>query len=153
MKQTRRKFCIDTGKALSLFVAGGAAGTLLEGCSGSPVDAGSAIPSIQASVVNQTITLAIDVDSPLATVGSAALVRYSNSALLVSRTAQDTFMAVSAVCTHQSCTITGYSNQVYICPCHGSQFGVSGNVLRGPASRSLRLYQTQFSNEQLVISL
>jgi Rieske Fe-S protein len=152
--QTRREFCLHTGQAALLAVFGGALSALLESCSKNPADSGGGnINRINASLVNGTITLTIDASSPLATVGNAALVQYSNSALLVARTAQDTFAAVTAICTHQACTITGYSNQIYTCPCHGSQFSTNGQVRRGPASSSLRQYQTQFANNQLIITV
>lgn len=152
--QTRREFCIHVCQATSLLAFGGAIGAFLEACSsGNPFASGEQLERIQAAVVNQTITLTIDANSPLATIGNAALVQASGRSVLVVRTAQDTFVALSAICTHQGCTITGYSNQVYTCPCHGSQFGVNGNVVRGPAAVALRRFQTQFANDQLTISL
>src|SRR5206468_2284720 len=44
--------------------------------------------------------------------------------------------AISLVCTHQGCaTDLGSSN--IECPCHGSVFDLSGNVVRGPARSAL----------------
>jgi cytochrome b6-f complex iron-sulfur subunit len=137
-----------------LAVLGSALATLLESCGKNPMDSsGGNISRIKASLVNGTITLTIDANSPLAAVGSAALVQASNSSLLVARTGQDTFAAVTAICTHQACTITGYNNQIYTCPCHGSQFNTSGRVVRGPATSALRTFQTQFANNQLIIAV
>jgi cytochrome b6-f complex iron-sulfur subunit len=154
-KQTRREFCLHACQAASLAVFGSALSALLAGCgSDNPVDAsGGNIATIPASIVNGTITLAIDANSPLAAVGSAALVQAANNSLLVARTAQDSFTALTAVCTHQGCTITGYNNQIYTCPCHGSQFNTSGRVVRGPATSALRTFQTQFANNQLTITV
>ena len=47
--------------------------------------------------------------------------------------------ALSAVCTHLGC-ITRYlsDENVIACPCHGSRFDVEGNVVHGPAPRSLQ---------------
>jgi Rieske Fe-S protein len=152
--QTRREFCAQVCHAASLAVFGGALSTLLQSCSSEdPMSSGSTLPRIQATLSNGQITLTIDASSALATVGNAALVQYSNSALLVARTAQDSFAAVSAICTHQSCTITQYDSQIYTCPCHGSQFSTSGAVRKGPASTALRSYSTQFANDQLVITV
>ena len=43
-------------------------------------------------------------------VGGAALVRTSVRDFLVARTAQDAFTALTATCTHEACTITGFQS-------------------------------------------
>jgi cytochrome b6-f complex iron-sulfur subunit len=46
--------------------------------------------------------------------------------------------AVSAVCTHLGCITRYLSDEKCIaCPCHGSRFDLEGNVIHGPAPRSL----------------
>lgn len=152
---SRRQFCEHVCHLSAAALLGGAMSALLQGCnSDDPASSsGSALTRIAATLSNGTIVLAIDASSPLASVGSAALVQYSNSSLLLARTAQDTFVAVSAICTHQSCTITNYSNSTYTCPCHGSQFNTSGQVTKGPANTSLKKFQTTFANNQLTITV
>ncbi|MEK7728092.1 MAG: Rieske 2Fe-2S domain-containing protein [candidate division KSB1 bacterium] len=152
---TRREFCQQAGQAAALAIFGGALSAFLQSCSSdNPASSsGSALTRISATLSSGTITLAVDASSPLASVGSAALVQYSNSALLLARTTQDTFVAVNAICTHQNCTITNFSNSTYTCPCHGSQFNTSGQVTKGPANTSLKKYQTQFANNQLTITV
>jgi hypothetical protein len=54
-------------------------------------------------------------------------------------------MPCGSVCTHQGCTITGYQNQTYVCPCHGSQFNTNGGVVAGPAVAALRRVTVQFA--------
>ena len=48
------------------------------------------------------------------------------------------FMAYSAVCTHQQCTVA-YQNGKLVCPCHGSVFDPTAGaaVETGPATRPL----------------
>jgi cytochrome b6-f complex iron-sulfur subunit len=46
-------------------------------------------------------------------------------------------MAQSLVCTHLGCTLAE-SASGFDCPCHGSQFDESGNVLAGPAQKPLK---------------
>lgn len=48
------------------------------------------------------------------------------------------FFAISSVCTHLGC-ITRWSEQerAIFCPCHGSRFDTSGQVVSGPAPRAL----------------
>ena len=44
--------------------------------------------------------------------------------------------AVSAVCTHLGCSVARAPNG-FACPCHGSKFGVRGDVQAGSAPRAL----------------
>lgn len=153
--QTRREFCLRACQAATVMAFGSAVSTILQSCSSDDsLSSGSQnLPQIQATAVNGVITLTIDAGSPLVAVGSAAQVQHAGGTLLVARTAQNEFSALTAVCTHQQCTISGYANQIYTCPCHGSQFNTNGQVTRGPAAAALRKYATQFANDQLAITL
>ena len=150
-KPSRREFCTT---AVS-FVA---VGTLLESCGGSPSSPSSvgnipALQTITASVSNNAISLTVDAGSPLASVGSAAMVRAGSANYLVARVGQDTFNAMTAVCTHEACTVERYESGTFTCPCHGSKYNTSGAVVRGPAPASLRRFNTSFANNVLTISL
>ena len=72
---------------------------------------------------------------------------------LISRTSDSTFTAVAGDCTHEGCTITGATGTEYVCPCHGSRYNRTGQVLAGPARSSLRQYATTFANDVLTIAL
>ena len=85
--------------------------------------------------------------------GSAALVQTSSGNFLVARIAQDTFNAMTAVCTHEACTVERYQSGTFTCPCHGSQYNTSGTVVKGPAMAALRRFNTSFTNNVLTISL
>jgi cytochrome b6-f complex iron-sulfur subunit len=56
------------------------------------------------------------------------------------------FRALSSVCTHLGC-VTRYQpgKQLIACPCHGSRFGLDGEVLAGPAPRPLPSFQMTLS--------
>ena len=75
----------------------------------------------------------------------AVLVRSAAGDILVSKTGAETFVALTAICTHEACTITGFRSATYVCPCHGSTYNTSGAVLTGPATRALRTFPTQFA--------
>jgi glycine/D-amino acid oxidase-like deaminating enzyme/nitrite reductase/ring-hydroxylating ferredoxin subunit len=49
-----------------------------------------------------------------------------------------TMHVVSARCTHLGCTVRwNDAERSWDCPCHGSRFGVAGDVLHGPAGHAL----------------
>jgi cytochrome b6-f complex iron-sulfur subunit len=148
--QTRRRFC---AQAVTFAVFGGALGVVLPGCGGptSPSNV-PALPTATGTRVSGGITLTIDSSSPLSAVGNAALVQTSIGDFLVARTAENSFVALGAICTHQTCTITGFANQTYVCPCHGSTFDINGRVLGGPAPTPLRQYASQFASGLLTIT-
>lgn len=146
---SRREFCVHAVSLVSI-------GALLQGCGGgSPTSPSGApaLPTLNATASGGAIAITIDAASPLANVGSAALVQTASGNFLVSRTAQDTFVALTALCTHEACTITGFQSSTYVCPCHGSEFTTSGSVARGPASAPLRQFPTRFAGNVLTVTL
>ncbi len=45
---------------------------------------------------------------------------------------------LSAICTHQGCTVGSIQSGIITCPCHGSEFNAqTGAVIQGPATRPL----------------
>lgn len=48
------------------------------------------------------------------------------------------FVIFSSVCPHLACLYSWVPDaKRFICPCHGSQFGIEGNYIEGPAPRGL----------------
>ena len=150
----RRTFCLQACQAASCL----ALGSLIQACGGAG-GGGSApsnvplLSSVNGNVSGNTVTLQIASASPLAAVGGAAILFSSGGSFLVSRTAQDAFTVVTATCTHEACTITGFENANYVCPCHGSRFTPDGRVVMGPATAPLRTFAAQFSNNVLTITV
>jgi cytochrome b6-f complex iron-sulfur subunit len=146
--QTRRDFCGNACRVLSVAALGGALATMLEACgaAGNSPTSGSleTLPRLTATAVGSTIVLTVDASSPLASAGSAALLQFQGGYLLVGRTSDTTFNALSAICTHQACLIGNRAGQAYFCGCHGSEFDPNGRVLVGPAVFPLTQYATQW---------
>ena len=90
--------------------------------------------------------------SPLATVGGAAVVRTSLGNYLLARTGQDTFTALTAVCTHEANQITNFTGSQFACTFHGSLYTTSGSVARGPATRPLTSYPTTFAGNTVTFT-
>jgi cytochrome b6-f complex iron-sulfur subunit len=144
---TRRAFCAHACQAASLV----ALGSLLPGCGGgSPTSASGgtapALTSVTGTSSGGRVSLTVDSSSPLNTVGGAALIRVTGNSYLASRTGTDTFTVLTAVCTHEGCTVEGFRNSQYVCPCHGSTYTTSGTVVTGPATRALTQFSSTFAN-------
>lgn len=149
--QTRREFCQRVCQAASL----AAVGTIVGGCGGSPTapsDIGSALPVVSGSRVNSRTTVNVGAGSPLASTGGKALVQAGAVNFLVTRTGTSAFVALTAICTHQQCTVANFSGTVFVCPCHGSEYDTSGAVVRGPAGSPLRPFTTDFADPLLTIN-
>jgi cytochrome b6-f complex iron-sulfur subunit len=85
---------------------------------------------------------------------SANLVGGLVTPLAVTRVSQTEAVTVSRVCTHQGCTVAlpGAPGGTLDCPCHGSRFQTSGQVVNGPAARALSQFPTRIVGSEVVIS-
>lgn len=73
--------------------------------------------------------------------------------ILVVRTADTTFLAIDLKCTHKGCDLA-YDNkngEKFQCPCHGSAFTTTGQVINGPASKPTVVYKTAFKDNTVTI--
>jgi nitrite reductase/ring-hydroxylating ferredoxin subunit len=147
---TRRDFCLTACHALSL----GAIAATLQACGGgsSPNEPSGGfgnvptLPSLNATVANGAATLTVD-GTALSSAGGAAMVTSGLGTMLVVRTDATSVSAYSATCTHQQCTISGFTESVFQCPCHGSRFSpANGSVVRGPATAPLRRFNASLVN-------
>jgi cytochrome b6-f complex iron-sulfur subunit len=57
------------------------------------------------------------------------------------------FLALSRICTHLGCSIPwNEEKQQFICPCHGSTFSLTGEVLTAPAPRPMDIFPARIEN-------
>jgi cytochrome b6-f complex iron-sulfur subunit len=52
------------------------------------------------------------------------------------------FTALSLVCPHLGCTVDPQPDG-FACPCHGSRFGLQGQVVHGPAGKALTVLRVE----------
>lgn len=97
-----------------------------------------------------------NVDFTLDLTSSAKAALLSNGGYLVSngvivaRTTAGSYIAVQSSCTHESYTLIYQGgNSRFYCTNHGASFSNTGSVLNGPASRSLKVYNTTLTGSSL----
>jgi cytochrome b6-f complex iron-sulfur subunit len=57
------------------------------------------------------------------------------------------FLAISRTCTHLGCTVPWVEKEMrFACPCHGSAFDITGNVIDSPAPRALDIFPITIEN-------
>lgn len=74
--------------------------------------------------------------------GEAAIMDIGGETIAAYRDEGKSLHSVSAACTHMGC-ILGWNeaDRTWDCPCHGSRFSMDGEVLHGPAVKSLERKQ------------
>lgn len=101
----------------------------------------------------QCIDLTAADNQELTAAGGAMLVDMRGDTIMVVRVSDTQIVALSAICTHSGCSMDYLPAQsVLDCPCHGSQFSTTGDVLRGPANRSLRVYSATLASNMITIT-
>jgi len=68
------------------------------------------------------------------------------------RSAQGEIVALLASCTHNGCQPAPYADRL-VCPCHGSEFSLEGDVLQGPADRPLTRYEVTETDGDVTVWL
>jgi Rieske Fe-S protein len=73
-------------------------------------------------------------------------------AILV-HTQQDTYKALSAVCTHLACTVQYRADFGHIwCACHDGHYDLNGQVLAGPPPRPLAEFSVAVKGNDIVVT-
>jgi cytochrome b6-f complex iron-sulfur subunit len=66
--------------------------------------------------------------------------------------AADGVHALSIVCTHLGCLVAWNKDVgLMICPCHGSRYDPSGQVVQGPAPLPLKSYDVRVTGDTVVV--
>jgi Rieske Fe-S protein len=106
---------------------------------------GAAPPGTATDDAKGSDTLAATADIP---VGSGKIV--TDADVVISQPTAGKFVAFSATCTHQGCSVSTITGNTVTCPCHGSSFALAdGSVLKGPATNPLPEKDIRVSGGQI----
>ena len=75
------------------------------------------------------------------------------AAILICRRSATEFTALSTICTHEGCPVNAPVDAIITCPCHGSQYDLLGQVLRGPALYSLTRYPVVLDRKRRLVTV
>jgi cytochrome b6-f complex iron-sulfur subunit len=73
--------------------------------------------------------------------------------IIVARTSAGVYVALTSICSHQQFNPIAFDSVAsrFHCPNHGSNFGLDGSVINGPATSALTKYNTQLTGTNLRI--
>lgn len=84
---------------------------------------------------------------------SSKIFRFGSRPGLLLLTADGEYRALSATCTHLSCTVQ-YRKDVHQvwCACHNGFYDLNGRNVAGPPPRPLDIYQVHLRGDEVVVS-
>ncbi len=120
---------------------------LAEGCTASA-------PTLHVSLVNKKAVVSLAQLPDLIQPNSYAKVyveQYANPIILFAEVNGE-LRAVLSTCSHSGCEVKKRRTK-FECPCHGSEYDLQGQVLRGPAPDPLETFQVQKLIDRIEISV
>ncbi|GAA4679701.1 Rieske (2Fe-2S) protein [Gordonia humi] len=69
--------------------------------------------------------------------------------VVVTQPVAGTFEAFSTTCPHMGCAVAPKDGDL-VCPCHGSEFGLDGSLVQGPATTGLTPVRVQVRDADVV---
>ena len=108
------------------------------------------LPSKRTAVVENSVAAAKVGELPP---NAAKVFKFGSAPAVLINTAEGTLVALSAICTHLTCTVRydGETGTLF-CPCHNGRFDLSGNVLSGPPPRPLETFTVEVSGPDIIVS-
>jgi Rieske Fe-S protein len=84
---------------------------------------------------------------------SAKIFRFGSRPGLLIETGDGEYRAMSATCTHLSCTVQYRSDTKQVwCACHNGLYDLVGRNVSGPPPRPLEAYDVHVRGEEIVVS-
>lgn len=71
--------------------------------------------------------------------------------IFLRKVSETEFVALSTKCTHRGCQVEAAGGQL-VCPCHGSEFALTGERTKGPAEKPLTRFAATSDERNIYIS-
>ncbi|MET0701550.1 MAG: Rieske (2Fe-2S) protein [Mycobacterium sp.] len=145
----RRTVFVGTGISV-IAAAAAACSTDTQQSTGSSAPAsGAAADSTAAETTEQVVPTAPKAIAKTAQVplGSGVIIGDT----VITQPAAGVFTGLSAICTHQGCTVNKIADGTISCPCHGSKFNLDGSVANGPANRPLSAKAVSVQGDSIML--
>jgi cytochrome b6-f complex iron-sulfur subunit len=108
------------------------------------------LPPRQAEAMQKRVAAAKTNDLPP---NSFKIFKFGASPGILVNTQDGQLVALSAVCTHLTCTVRYESDSgTLYCPCHNGRFDLAGNVISGPPPAPLESYKVEVVGEDIFVS-
>ena len=123
-------------------------GSLLAACGGGSED-DSPTPTGSASASGGGVRASLGALDDIPVGGAVSATAPDGKKVLLVRPTADEVIGLSAICTHQGCTVVPDGGALG-CPCHGSVYELTGEVRRGPAEEALAPFAVKVSGGQVL---
>jgi Rieske Fe-S protein len=83
---------------------------------------------------------------------SGKIFRFGNRPGILVRTSSGEYRAMSATCTHLSCTVQYRADMQHVwCACHNGHYNLNGKNIAGPPPRPLELFEVQVRGDEIFV--
>jgi Rieske Fe-S protein len=84
---------------------------------------------------------------------SSKIIKFGRKPVILIKTEDDQYKALSASCTHLDCIVQYKSDTKQIwCACHNGTYDLNGRNISGPPPKPLEEYDVKVVNEEIVIT-
>ena len=138
----RRDFIKKTAGASAFLCCGMAGASLLQSC--------GSVKQITAEIKDRSIRVSKTefTDNTYVVVLNMAL----PAPIYLHKVSEEEYTAFLMLCTHNDCELEATAKML-VCPCHGSEFDLKGEVTEGPAEKPLMEFDVVVSENEIKIDL
>jgi len=138
----RRDFIKKTAGVSAFLCCGMAGASLLQSC--------GSVKQITAEIKDRSIRIGKTefTDNTYVVISNMSL----PAPIYLHKVSEEEYTAFLMLCTHNDCELEATSKML-VCPCHGSEFDLKGEVTEGPAEKPLMEFNVVVNENEIKIDL